>query len=75
MGFNSGFKGLHRHGRSHTKGSVYVAPLLYYEFPLLKNVLTVVTRREGCQMQYLSTASLELLLSILLGIYLKQSLQ
>jgi len=68
-------RALNRRGRSHTKVSVYVAPLLYYEFPLLKNVLTVVTHREGCQIQYLSTASLEILLNILLGIYLKQSLQ
>jgi len=54
---------LNQHGKSHTKGSVYVAPLLYYKFPLLRNVLTAVTRREWCQIQYLSKASLELLSS------------
>jgi hypothetical protein len=64
---------LNRHGKSHTKGSIYVAPLLYYEFPLLRNALTVVTRREWCQIQYLRTASLELL-TILLKLKVKCTL-
>jgi hypothetical protein len=33
-------------GTTHTKGSVYFAPFLYYEFTLLRNLFTVVTRRE-----------------------------